>query len=218
MIEVALAEVGTTEWPRNSNRVKYNTEYYGCEVSGLNYPWCVVFLWWVFRHADEAMAFFNSGKTASCTILSSLYKAEGRWVTSDYRIGDLVMLNFDGKKTTDHVGLVIDVCPNYLVTIEGNTSPGLEGSQNNGGSVARKIRYFSNIVGACRPNYKEEEIMPETDYESHWAKEDIDAMKKLGLMQGYPDGSFKPDQPLSRAEAASILNRFYELMTAKTEG
>lgn len=81
VLEVALGEVGVTEFPKDSNQVKYNTEYYGYAASGPYYPWCVTFLWWVFRHADEAMAFFNSGKTASCSALMTLYKAEGKWIT-----------------------------------------------------------------------------------------------------------------------------------------
>ena len=28
---------------------KYNTAFYGREVSGRAYPWCMAFIWWVFR-------------------------------------------------------------------------------------------------------------------------------------------------------------------------
>ncbi|WP_236334058.1 X2-like carbohydrate binding domain-containing protein [Paenibacillus auburnensis] len=38
-----------------------------------------------------------------------------------------------------------------------------------------------------------------------WAAEAIAKVTKLGLMQGYSDGSFKPDQPLTRAELASLI-------------
>ena len=41
VVATALAEVGVKEKPRNSNKVKYNTWYYGKEVSGKNYPWCM---------------------------------------------------------------------------------------------------------------------------------------------------------------------------------
>ncbi|WP_276356230.1 S-layer homology domain-containing protein [Cohnella caldifontis] len=40
--------------------------------------------------------------------------------------------------------------------------------------------------------------------EAHWADEAIVQAAQSGLMQGYPDGSFKPDQPISRGEMASI--------------
>ncbi|SET68337.1 X2-like carbohydrate binding domain-containing protein [Paenibacillus sp. NFR01] len=38
-----------------------------------------------------------------------------------------------------------------------------------------------------------------------WAAEAIAKVTKLGLMQGYPDGSFQPDRPLTRAELASLI-------------
>ena len=43
VLEVARGELGVTEEP--VNKVKYNTAYYGREVSGKDYAWCVVFLW-----------------------------------------------------------------------------------------------------------------------------------------------------------------------------
>ncbi|WP_131012344.1 S-layer homology domain-containing protein [Paenibacillus thalictri] len=42
---------------------------------------------------------------------------------------------------------------------------------------------------------------------SHWAKEAIEKAAKMGLMQGYPDASFKPEQPVTRAEMAAIAAR-----------
>ena len=34
LLAAARAEIGTKEQPQNSNRVKYNTAFYGREVSG----------------------------------------------------------------------------------------------------------------------------------------------------------------------------------------
>ncbi|MFC3772868.1 S-layer homology domain-containing protein [Paenibacillus sp. GCM10012303] len=50
---------------------------------------------------------------------------------------------------------------------------------------------------------------------SHWAKAAIDLTADSGLMDGYPDGSFKPEQAITRAEAASIAAR---LITAAEGG
>lgn len=40
---------------------------------------------------------------------------------------------------------------------------------------------------------------------SHWAYQSIMNMVRLGVISGYPDGTFKPDKPVSREEFAKIL-------------
>ena len=52
VIQTALAEVGTKEKPKGSNKVKYNTWYYQKAVSGDAYPWCMVYVSWVFAHVN----------------------------------------------------------------------------------------------------------------------------------------------------------------------
>ncbi|MCM3272728.1 S-layer homology domain-containing protein [Paenibacillus elgii] len=42
---------------------------------------------------------------------------------------------------------------------------------------------------------------------THWAKEAIDQASASGLMDGYPDGSFKPEETITRAEMARIADR-----------
>ena len=48
LLRIAQAELGVTEYPSGSNKVKYNTWYYGQAVSGDAYPWCAVFVCWCF--------------------------------------------------------------------------------------------------------------------------------------------------------------------------
>lgn len=43
--------------------------------------------------------------------------------------------------------------------------------------------------------------------DGHWAKMPIENDATVGLVQGYPDGNFKPERPLSRAELATLLVR-----------
>ncbi|MDR6884330.1 S-layer homology domain-containing protein [Bacillus sp. 3255] len=45
------------------------------------------------------------------------------------------------------------------------------------------------------------------DVIGHWAEEKISQWTKNGSIQGYDDGSFKPDQPVTRAEFVTFLNR-----------
>lgn len=43
-----------------------------------------------------------------------------------------------------------------------------------------------------------------TDTENHWAMTEIGRLAKKGMVNGYPDGSFRPDNPITRAEASYI--------------
>ena len=44
LLAIASAEIGITEYPPNSNNVKYNTWFYGKPVQGKKYPWCCTFI------------------------------------------------------------------------------------------------------------------------------------------------------------------------------
>ena len=52
LLSLADAEVGVSEYPPNSNNVKYNTWFYGHSVSGASYPWCAVFISYIFSALD----------------------------------------------------------------------------------------------------------------------------------------------------------------------
>ena len=221
VIEIARGELGVCEEP--INRVKYNTAYYGREVSGKNFPWCVTLPWWVFREAGEQRAFFGGGKTASCRTLLLWYQEQGLTADKqDIQVGDILILNFSGKKVggeldTEHCGLVVEKgpIPGTWYTVEGNTTPGEEGTpqeQADGGCVALKLRSEWNVVGVCRPQYKAEEPDPADDITGHWYTDDVRWCIAQGLIKCYPDGSFRPDQPVTRSEFAVVLRRFYNLI------
>ena len=208
VIEIARGELGQTENPAGSNLTKYGF-WYG--VDGV--PWCVIFLCWVYNQAGERMAFFGGGKTASCSVLLRWYREQGLTVDKQsVQAGDIVLLNFHGGKDPEHCGLVTEVNRwavtrelMQIQTIEGNTS--VNGSQDNGGMVAEKTRYPQMIVAVCRPQYKPDDPKPVDDVSGHWAEESIRWCMEHGLMKGYPDGSFGPDKPVTRAEIATILKR-----------
>lgn len=210
VIDVARGELGYTEDPANSNLTKYGF-WYG--INGV--PWCVIFLCWVFNQAGERMAFFGGGKTASCSTLLRWYREQGLTVpVEDVQEGDIVLMNFHGKSDPEHCGLVTDVSywsdgHRAIYTIEGNTSNG-SGSQDNGGCVASKLRYEYQVVGVCRPQYQPEEPEPVDDWSNHHAAEAIRWGIDMGLIQGYPDGSMRPDEPMPMWRALTILKRYHE--------
>ena len=46
-----------------------------------------------------------------------------------------------------------------------------------------------------------------SDIKNHWAQKEIFLITGSRIMSGYPDGTFKPDGNLTRAEAAAVLSR-----------
>lgn len=136
ILAMARSQLGTSENPSGSNKIKYNTEYYGTAVSGDAYPWCVVFVWWVFKQCGLSNLFYGGNKVASCSVASSWFKNRGQWVTSGYKPGDLVFFNWG------HIGIVESVSGNSLTCIEGNCY----------NAVSRIVR-TSGIIGAGRPAY-----------------------------------------------------------------
>lgn len=208
VLEAARADLGYAESPPNSNRTKYGEAY------GMNgVPWCVMALWYWFRESGERMAFFGGGKTASCGTLLRWYREQGLTIpVEDVQVGDIVLMNFHGKSDPEHCGLVVDVPARGLTnkpdfyTIEGNTSSGVYGSQDNGGCVAKKMRYGYQVVGVCRPQYQPDPVTVD-DIAGRWSENDIRWCIEHSLLKGYPDGSFRPTQAVTREELAVVLRR-----------
>ncbi|SFH10264.1 repeat-containing protein [Desulfotomaculum arcticum] len=53
------------------------------------------------------------------------------------------------------------------------------------------------------------------DIAVHWAENSIKELVALGAVSGYPDGSFKPDNKITRAEFVSILVKAFKLAPRK---
>ncbi|MGB3366368.1 MAG: N-acetylmuramoyl-L-alanine amidase [Acidaminobacteraceae bacterium] len=48
-----------------------------------------------------------------------------------------------------------------------------------------------------------------SDLSNHWAKTTIESWMDQGLTSGYPDGSFKPDNNITRAEFMTLVNKAF---------
>lgn len=152
ILNIATKEIGTKESPANSNRVKYNTWYYGKEVSGSAYPWCCAFVCWVFNKAGASKLFYGGKKTAYCPTVENYYKSIGRYYSNTKgKTGDLCLMDF-GKGRASHIGIVEskNADGSYNV-IEGNTSAS---NNSNGGICQRRVRRTNVIRGFARPDYE----------------------------------------------------------------
>lgn len=204
----ARAELGVTESPAGSNHVKYNTEYYARAVKGSGYPWCCVFVWWLFREVGASELFYGGKKTAYCPTLLNYHKKQ--WVKGDYLPGDVVFFNFSGKKSAAHVGICESWDGTNITTIDGNTGTNNEA---NGGAVMRRRRDKKYIVGAYRPAYEEEDTVTQEQFDelmadwlarqaelpgSSWSK--MAEAKKAGITDGTRPRSFA-----TREEIATMI-------------
>lgn len=147
IIAVARKYLGVAE--TGVNNVKFNTAYYGKAVNGSAYPWCAVFVWYVFEEAGAADLYYGGNKTAYCPTLMQYYKDFGRLYKTP-KVGDIVFFNFSGGSVAQHVGIVTAVSSSSITTIEGNTS---STNQTNGGEVRERTRYLTSCIGFARPAY-----------------------------------------------------------------
>lgn len=67
------------------------------------------------------------------------------------------------------------------------------------------VAIFSINVGAA--SFK--------DINGHWAKNYIEGQANMGLLTGYPDGTFKPDKNLTNAEAITVINKLTRVFRTK---
>lgn len=209
-LQIAIGELGYTESPANSNRTKYG-KWYGLDGQ----PWCMMFVQWCFSQAGTPLPC----KTASCSALLEWYKRSSpKCVVKDPQAGDVIIYTFG------HTGIVESAGKSTVTAIEGNTSAGNSGSQDNGGGVYRRTRNKSTVRAFIRPfdNPKppeKEEEKPMTgkeiydalqDYLSkqpvpNWAKAELEEAKKMGIT----DGS-NPMQLIPRYQAAIQAKRAAE--------
>ena len=148
VINVAKSQVGYVEGANNDT-------IYGKEYGMNNQPWCVMFVWWVFKHAGASKLFYGGYKCASCNALLTYYR-DHRQTVKYVQPGDLVFFNFNGRTNTEHVAIATSTAgvSGSFSTVEGNTSSGDKGSQSNGGGVYQRTRYMKNVVGIARPAYE----------------------------------------------------------------
>ena len=74
------------------------------------------------------------------------------------------------------------------------------------GEMAKIIANFANLNKGTKSF---------TDLSDHWSKTYVELAAGNGWIAGYPDGSFRPDQKITRAETVTMINRVLERVPAK---
>ena len=217
VLAIARGELGTTESPAGSNRTKY-----GAWMKLDGQPWCMSFVQWCFAQAGHPLPF----RTGSCSALLNWYNANHpECVVTTPQPGDVIIYNFG------HTGIVESVPGGKITAVEGNTSPGDSGSQDNGGGVFRRTRSMSLVRAYIRPIKKEDDMdqekfnqMFKTAMEAYrkdlrdndsgqWSKEAREYAIASGLFAGSgttPDGqpNYMWEDLLNREQVAQLFYRF----------
>jgi hypothetical protein len=159
-LQLAASQIGYVEGGGPDGRSGNITKYWAeMNPSCQGQPWCCCFgpTWQMFHAGGSAM--ISNTKYYYCPYLENYARQNGQW-GSVPRAGAYVLYSF-GEALAVHIGLVEKVgtgsngVPSgYIQAIEGNTSSGNSGSQNNGGGVYRRIRPANwGIRGYFYPKY-----------------------------------------------------------------
>lgn len=235
VMNLAAKYIGTKEYPKNSNNVIFNTDYYGRPVSG-DYPWCCTYVWDIYRMAKASKLFYDGLKVAYCPYVYNWGKRNKLNVPkSQGRYGDIVLFDWTGNGEADHIGFIVkQYADGSYLTIEGNTAVG---NDSNGGEVMYRTRYQYKICMIIRPKYSEEDDMTADEVRkivkeeitnilagygtkpSNWAADKtVDGVKQPGILTqavdaGITDGQ-RPRGYTTREESAAmslkVLNKLGE--------
>lgn len=101
----------------------------------------------------------------------------------------------------------------YSQAINYITAKGLISGYNDGSfrpdTNITRAEFAQMISGFISAGYPGSASANLKDIKGHWAQDAIDKVFGKKVVQGYPDGSFKPDNELTRAEAVTILNAVF---------
>ena len=97
-----------------------------------------------------------------------------------------------------------------VLNSQGKNGPAGGGTGSSGTTSNRQVNadadYVEDITGP-----KEEVEEPFSDIAGHWAGGDIKALSEAGIVAGFGDGTFRPDQQVTRAEFVKLLVTAFSL-------
>ena len=144
VINIAADEI----YRYGDNGSKYWNYLFGSGwVNWYTTPYCACFASWVLNQAGVNSAGMPA---AGCIYISTVARRSGRTVPiRDAQRGDLVLYDWDGNGTCDHIGIIESNRGDAgITTIEGNTS-----DATGEGIVASKNRGWNDVAVIVRPYY-----------------------------------------------------------------
>ena len=89
----------------------------------------------------------------------------------------------------------------------------MDQNNNNNNSGGNNSGTITPVTPGTQPSVK----YP-SDLGGHWAEANVKYVYDNALMNGYEDGTFKPDASITRAEFSAVMARFLKLDSNETEG
>ena len=143
LLSTAQGEMGVTEYPANSNTVKYNKWFYGEDVSGKDYAWGGAFVSWCYEQSGIDLPC----KEATGQNMLDWYIANSsESIVTDPQPGDIAIYSNGGA------GIVSEVLRNGGVkAIDGDSRSAMNGGSANGGCVSEKSHTKGSVLAYIRP-------------------------------------------------------------------
>ncbi len=166
--------------------------------------------------ADYFAAYNNTQSKTSTNI------PEGKRVTVTYNDAKIIIPgtgeNITGSAATDYtpagkdVDVLVAAAEGLEIVSSGGGGGGGGGSSSSGSSKDKDVEP-TEPAEPTEPTEPAQPTQPSqlNDIKGHWAEASIKNLVAAGAITGYPDGSFKADNTITRAEFATVLVKAYKL-------
>lgn len=163
----------------------------------------------------------NISMDVNSTFAKSISPRTAVGVTKDNK---LLMVTVDGRQSGYSNGMTINQLANYMVQLGAETAINFDG----GGSTAivawkpgdsgprlinrpsdgyeRKVPNALQIISTITP-------IPFSDVSGHWAEKEILSLTDQKIIGGFPDSTFRPNDEITREQAAALLVRLLKIDT-----
>ncbi|MFA9560452.1 S8 family serine peptidase [Evansella sp. AB-rgal1] len=139
--------------------------------------------------------------------------APGVEIVSTYLDGQFAKADGTSQAAPHVTGLLALLLEKYPQMNHNEIRDKLEGKVEDLGPDGFDIHFGNGLIGYHIPAQPQKKMIDKTEEEqlffsdtsNHWAKNNISELTRLGLVSGYPDHTFRPDVPVTRAEFAKMI-------------
>lgn len=170
---------------------------------------------------DYAVTFLGNvdGKSGTGCLLKQKFKILKK-EASEIQCTEILLINKDLEYIPfEKSGVVINVASRNSGSIATPTGTGSTTDNGGTGGGSSGAMIPSSVI-TTTPEIKKPPVDSRvvdafvkkfTDMQGHWAEEAVSSLAKQKLINGYDDGTFKPDKCINRAEIAVLFTKSFDL-------